>query len=216
MKYYYKIVQGFNPVGEVIETNNCIDKNRVIRNNALKTCFQKAYNFSMEFNLPIVLVLNEFLLKSNQFQNSFIKRIKYLLKSRDLVKEMKKGNFSMTNEYYLFIDFVLEKERRKLEIEGKHILPSRFKSSFFFESEADCKEYLSQSQNLDLHIIKVEFIEEKLLKKFDNNMISEFPNEFTAIDYDFQCKQYLNGVLSDNPKIEVVFQGKYKVICYIT
>jgi hypothetical protein len=210
MKFYYKVVQKHEPVGKIIDTNDCVNEYRVKRNNELKNYFNRVYNFSKDFETPILLVLNDVLLNFNQLPDSFIKRINYNLKLKFLAKERKKC-FFINEEAIYFIDYILEKTRINLQTKEKVILPNRFKSSFFFESETDSKAYLNSFQNPLLRIIKVEFIEETLLKKFDNNLVSEFFPYYTARDYDSQCKLYLSGIFFDKALVEVVFQGKYQI-----
>lgn len=212
MKYYYKITQKTYPIGEIIDTDNCIDKDRIKRNNELLTCFEKAYSFSEDFELPISVVLTEFALKITPLPNNILKRIKYIWKLYFLKIEMKKCDLQYSEISKYSLDFILEKSRIFIQNETKTILPSRFESSFFFESEEDCKRYhLKFSYEGEIYIIKVEIIEPKELVRFDNNILSDFSPYYTSVESLNKAKSYLIGNMSDNPLIEVVFQGKYKI-----
>ncbi|MDO9152135.1 MAG: hypothetical protein Q7U47_00210 [Paludibacter sp.] len=217
MKFYYKVIQSHVPVGKIIDTNYCINEYRVLRNNELKSFFEKAENFSNEFELSISLVLNDTLLKLMKLHKTFIiKGIKYIVKMKKLAKEREKCNFILNDESNFFIDYILEKKRKNLEIEENVILPSRFNSSFFFESADDCNKYYPKFNcNGEIQIVKVEFIETRKSFTFDNSIISDFSRCITSIDYLNHAKLYLSGYISDNPLLEVVFQGKYKIISYI-
>lgn len=213
--YYYKVVENKMSIGEIIDTNSNINSYRYFRHKELIRFFDKVYEFSNEYNLPIIFILNDhYRDKSERAINNLIKRFKYIRKLRILKKEMRKYNFQIDTQGYLFIDYILEKTRLLLEKNENLILPSRFNSSFFFEKVDDCKIYIKTFQNKLLNIIKVEFVEELSLKRFDNNLLSFSPS-FIASDYENQCKTYLLEILLENPLIEVVFQGKYKIISNI-
>jgi hypothetical protein len=213
MKYYYKIIQKLSPIGEIIDTDNSIDELRFKRNKELLTCFEKAYSFSEEFELPISVVLTEIALKITPLPNNFLKRITYIWKLYFLTNEMKKCSLQYSEISKYSLDFILEKTRICIQNETKTILPSRFKSSFFFESEDDCKRYYTKyNYEGEIFIAKVEFIESKEVVRFDNNIISYFSPYATSVECLNQAKSYLSGNMSDNPLIEFVFQGKYKII----
>ncbi len=58
MMYYYKVVSESLPIGQIIDTNNCINEYRVVRNNELKLFFEKVYQFSVNHDLPIFTILS--------------------------------------------------------------------------------------------------------------------------------------------------------------
>lgn len=215
MKYYYKIIQDFIPVGTILDTDECINQRRVIRNRELHSLFEKAYNFSADFELPIESVITNITPNNYYLSRNIIKRIKYYFRLLSLRIKMKRLNFIGFTEGNYFIDFILEKSRTCIQKETYTELPSRYMSSFFFESVNDCNAYWPKFNCVgELRIVKVEFVETRKLFTFDNNSISDFTHCITSIDYLNHSKLYLNGHLSDNPFMEVVFQGKYKIVSY--
>ncbi len=215
MKYYYKIIQEFIPVGTIVDTNECINQRRTKRNRELRSLFEKAYKFSADFELPIENVLTNIIPNFYYLSRNFIKRIKYYIKLLIIKFKMKQLNFIGFIESNYFIDFILEKSRILIQQETKTELPSRYMSSFFFESVNDCNTYYPKFNcEGKIRIVKVEFVETRKLFVFDNNIISDFTNCITSIDFLNRAKLYLNGHISDNPFMEVVFQGKYKIVSY--
>lgn len=216
MKYYYKVVSESFPVGQIIDTNKCINENRVVRNNELQSFFEKVYLFSVKNNLPIIVILSSNYMTFKLFWKNLFNLFSFIDEIRQLKKEWKKKNFQSSIDTNYFIDFMLEKCRNEIQKEKNIVLPSRFKSSFYFETEADSKIYKEKFEYIpNLEIIKVEFLEERVLKKFDNSIISNIYFLSTAKDYESVCQLFLNGYISDNSINEIVFQGKYKITSYI-
>ncbi len=111
---------------------------------------------------------------------------------------------------------MLEKCRNEIQKEKNIVLPSRFNSSFFFETEAGSKNYREKFAHIpNIEIIKVEFLEERILKKFDNNLFSNIYLLSSGKDFELVCQLFLNAYINDNSINEIVFQGKYKIISCI-
>lgn len=214
--YYYKVVSELFTIGQIIDTNNCINEYRVVRNNELKSFFEKVYQFSINHDLPIFTILSSNYMTFKLFWGNLFSLFSFIDEIRQLKKEWKKINFQFSIDANFFIDFMLEKCRNEIQKEKNIVLPSRFKSSFFFETESDSKNYKEKFQHVyNLEIIKVEFLEERILKKFDNNLISNIYFLSSGKDYEKLCQSFLNGYTTDNLINEIVFQGKYKIISYI-
>lgn len=213
MRHCYKIIQDIIPIGKIIDTNECIAHERVGRCKELRNLFEMIYNFSADFNWPVSYLFLGIIPDFVSLQPNIIRRVLYY--SRRLVLKYKSRQFDFNVEGNYFIDFILEKSRFCVQKDLKTELPNRGKSSFFFESLKDCNEYASKSNfKGEIFIVKVEFVETDLLFLFDNNLISDFSNCKISVDYLNQAKLYLNGGKSHNPLMEVVFQGKYKIISY--
>lgn len=213
-KYYYKVVQKAPPIETIIDTKNCINRDRVERNNELLKFFEFVYRYSDEYEYPIWNILSDNLPNFIKSLKYFVKDKLYFNKVKILRKERKESAFSWPSDNVYFIDFILEKVRICVQDELKIELPSRFESSYFFETYEDCKKYFDGYSHLNLEIIKVEFIEDILIEKFDNNLISGFPIYFTAKDYLNHVKIFLYGAASEAPHFEIVFQGKYKIVSH--
>lgn len=216
MKHYYKVISESFPVGQILDTNQCINENRVVRNKELQPFFEKVYLFSIKHDLPIILILtSKYSIFKLLWKNSF-NLFSCIDEIRQLRKERKKKNFQYSLDTNFFIDFMLEKCRQEIQKEKNIILPSRFESSFFFEKEDDSILYKEKFNYIpNLRIVKVELMDERILKKFDNSIISNIYPFSNAKDYDFTFQLFLSGYISDNSINEIVFQGKYKIISYI-
>jgi hypothetical protein len=215
MEYYYKVVPELYRVGEVIDTNQCVNSNRVLRNEELKLFFEKTYNLSIRYNLPIITILTSKYLTPKLILKSFNNLFAYINEIRQLNKERERSHFQLFLDRYYFIDYILEKSRIDLQKDKNVVLPSRFKSCFFFGTEAESRIYKENFNLPQLQIIKVQFINKTILRKYDNNLISDFHCFSTASEYESQSKLFLKGHISDNSLIEFVFQGKFKVISII-
>tara|TARA_B100000378_G_scaffold272723_1_gene264648 strand:- start:179 stop:859 length:681 start_codon:yes stop_codon:yes gene_type:complete len=215
-KYYYKIVSECPKNGIIIDTNEKIDYSMVKRFSELNNLLKLIYECSEKYQKSIREVLIEsksrkIIFKKNSFQKS-VKAIK---------KEIKKTNFNLCVDFNYFTHYILENVRLELMKNSNKKIPNRFESSYFFESISDCKRYL---KNLDktfsssffatnqLKVIKVKFIETKVLRKFDNILLTEFQDHYQSKDFNIIIKKYLKEGTSENPLFEYVFQGFYKVL----
>jgi hypothetical protein len=211
-KHYYKLVDIARPVGEIITTQEKVDSTRVKRYSKLTDLFEQIYNCSKEYELPIGEII--FHIKA-----SFLKRRKYKIENlklkkciKDIRKESSRQHFRVMKEFRWFNDYILEKAKKEIHHELGLVLPNRFESSYFFESIEDCyKYYFNLPRKYHTKIIEVEFIEQKMLKKFDNKLVSEFQDHYTSDDFFNQAKLFLLEGASETPLFEFVFEGKYKV-----
>lgn len=209
---YYKLTK--NPLAKtVIDTNETIDYKRFNRFSELKILFNSIYSTSLEYNLPIGEII--FFINANIFKRLRYKAEHKTIKSKikQIRRESINRKFNINIEFRFFNDFVLEKVRQDLIKNNDIILPDRFKSSYFFKSIDDCKRYYeSLGGNYNCQIIKVKFIKTRELKKLDNYFLSNFQDSFTAINFYNQAQNFLLGEKSATPLLEIVFQGKYKIL----
>jgi hypothetical protein len=215
--YYYKLVQNKLPDGKVIDTNKVTDKDRYVRNLKLKKLFDLIYNYSLDYQIPIQSIFFE--LRPKKFQSivcdvDFVDWNYTFLK--DIKNEVNKSRFVWGNETkYFFNDYLIGKAQSETEFLNIDF-PDRYKSNYFFESKVDCINYLNDiHQQMPRPILIVDFIEVQKFKKFDNRMINNFDKSQISMDLLINTKKYLRGELTNNPLIEVVFQGKYKIITTI-
>ena len=211
-KHYYKLVAIAPAVGEIITTQKGVDSTRVKRYSKLTNLFEQIYNCSKEYELPIGEIV--FHIKASIFKRRKYKIENLELKKciKDIRKESSRRHFRVMREFRWFNDYILEKAKAEIHNELGLILPNRFESSYFFESIEDCfRYYFSLPSKVHTKIIEVEFIEQKVLKKFDNKLISEFQDYYTSDDFYNQAKLFLLEGTSETPLFEIVFEGKYKV-----
>lgn len=211
-KSYYKLVSIAPAVGKIINTREMVDSTRVKRYSKLTNLFEQIYNCSKEYELPIVVIV--FHIKASIFKRRNYKIENLELKKciKDIRKESSRQHFRVMKEFRWFNDYILEKAKTEIYNELGLVLPNRFESSYFFESIEDCyKYYFSLPSKHHTKIIEVEFIEQKMFKKFDNKLVSEFQDDYTSDDFFNQAKQFLLEQTSETPLFEVVFDGKYKV-----
>lgn len=206
-KSYYKVVSDNPRIGSIINTKDCINKYRVKRNKKLYDFFELVYNYSEIKDVSVLSILCSTPLPD--FDNEpEVKKIE---------KMKTKKSFSFEKDGQFFIDYILEKAITDLWRESSIDFPSRFESSFFFETIEDCRRYRDRFSSFGpLKIVKVDFIEKIKLKKFDNVIISEFTQNANSLFYLNQAKLFLLGAKSEKPQFEIVFQGKYKVISYVS
>jgi len=215
-KYYYKIVSEYPENGIIIDTNEKTNHSMVKRFTELNNLLKLIYECSEKYQKSIREVLIEsksrkIIFRKNSFQKS-IKAIK---------KEIKKTDFNLNGEFKYFTYFILENVRLELIKNSDEKIPNRFESSYFFESIADCERYLinlDKTFNSSFYatnqskVIKVKLIETKVLRKFDNILLTEFQDDYHSKDFQTTIKKYLLEETSENPLLEYVFQGLYKVL----
>ena len=208
-KHYYKLVAIAPSVGEIITTQERVDYRRMKRYSKLTNLFEQIYNCSKEYELPIGEIV--FHIKASIFKRLKNKIENLELKKciKEIRKESSKQHFRVMKEFRWFNDYILEKAKTEIHNEFGLILPNRFESSYFFESIEDCyKYYFSLPRKFHTKIIEVEFVEQKILKKFDNKLISEFQDYYTSDNFYNQAKLFLLGGTSETPLFEIVFEGK--------
>lgn len=205
MKYYKIVAIKYNQ-GTIVDTSNNIDYLRIKRFNELKKLFQLIFDFSEKFNISIYNILIQIFNKSQELQEEFeLNKIK---------SEVINTGFICQREFKYFNDFILDKIRNEDKINR---YPDRFKSHYFFKTIEDCFRY---STNLGIYknikIIEVEFLETISIFEGDNQLLTNFNDDFTSKDFYFQAKDFLIQKKTNNSLIEVVFVGKYKVLKYYT
>lgn len=214
MKYCYKIVNSLSNHSGVIDTKASINKNRTNRYNELVRYFQYIYEFSYEKKMPIGQITNDLspyeffipviMIHIDNDYFPFIERIKQI---------QEEINFDWSKrEFSHFIEYIFEKVRLQLNEEMNLNLPSRFESSYFFESKDNCRKYVQEKNLSHVKIIKVEILNSEYLLKLDNSLLNYFPNDLNAVDLENQAKKYWLGETSENSFYEIIFQGRYKVL----
>lgn len=199
----------------IINTKGRIDNYMIKRFSELNKLFKLIYNCSEKYQIPIKKIWIE--LKSKKttlFQrNAFDKEIK------NIKKEIKATKFNLQSEFRYFTYFVLEKIRMDLEKSADIILPNRLESSYFFGNIKDCITYLIglyglsyKTQSTNLKIIEVELKKITCLHKFDNNLLTQFNDDFQSKDFYSVLNSFLLGGKTKKPLYEYVFQGSYQII----
>lgn len=200
----------------IIKTQDRIDHNMIKRLSQLNNLFELIYKCSEFHQISIKDILLKLkskkiiLFTRNRFKND-IKEIKSEIKSKKFILEL---------EFRYFTYFILEKVRQDLLKTSENTnLPNRFESSYFFGNIRDCVVYLIglyglsyKNQSNNLKIIEVEFEKTESLQKYDNNLLTEFKDDFHSKDFYSTLNNFLIGIESENPLYEYVFQGSYKVI----
>ncbi|WP_409446106.1 hypothetical protein [Mariniflexile rhizosphaerae] len=215
-KYYYKVVSNIPENGAIINTANRIDGNMIKRLSDLNNLFDLIYDCSEYHQISIKQIWLK--LKSQEIIVFTRNRLKNDL--RNIKREIKSQNFILESEFRYFTYYILEKVRQDLIRTSKSVaLPNRFESSYFFGNLKDCMIYLIgiyglsyKNQSNNLKIIEVEFEKTETLHKFDNNLLTDFKDDFLSNDFYSTLKDFLLCKESKKPLFEYVFQGSYKVI----
>lgn len=202
---YYKIVGVKQKVGTIIDTSERIDYLRIKRFEELKSLFQLIFEFSIKFNFSIEKTLTLIFSEMNEFSNNN--------ELQTIQTEIINKKFICQKEFNYFIDFVLDKIRNESDFK---LCPDRFRSNYFFKKLDDCFIYNSNLGNINSpKVIEVEFLSVNSIFEGDNQLLTKFSKDFTAKDLYYQAKDFLSQKRTDDPLIEVVFNGKYRILnCY--
>ncbi|MBU2928024.1 hypothetical protein [Winogradskyella psychrotolerans] len=214
--YYYKVVSDVPENGTIINTADRIDRNMLMRLSDLNNLFELIYSCSEYHEISIKQIWLK--LKAKNLILFTRNRLKSDLKN--IKREIKKQNFILQSEFRYFTYYILEKARQDLiKTSGNIDLPNRFESSYFFGNLKDCIVYLIgfyglsfKDQSNNLKIIEVEFERIESLHKFDNNLLTDFKDDFHSKDFYSTLKNFLLCKESEKPLFEYVFQGSYKII----
>jgi hypothetical protein len=129
-----------------------------------------------------------------------------LIKQSDLVKFIddigQNGIYLFDEGYYLW-EYIYEKARTI----HYPILPARHESLFLFENKYDCEYYINIHKGFGI-ICEVDLLQTKALLRVDMNILDEIPNNFTYKETIVTAQKYWGGQKSENPIMEVLFQGK--------
>ena len=181
----------------------------------LDNLFELIYNCSKYHKISIKQILLK--LKTQKTMSFTLNRLKRDLKK--IKREIKKQKFILESEFRYFTYYILEKVRQDLIQTSENIdLPNRFESSYFFGNLKDCIVYLNNLYGLsfknlpNLKIIEVEFEKIESLHKFDNNLLTDFKDDFHSKDFYSTLKNFLLCKESEKPLFEYVFQGSYRII----
>lgn len=104
-------------------------------------------------------------------------------------------------EYYL----------EKVRIEEFNHLPARLESVFFFDSIESCHYYNTLHLNRMGSTREVEILEIRSMFEGDMRIIDELDNNISRDALIEQVRKYWRGEKTENPVIEIVFQGTYKL-----
>ncbi len=214
-RYFYKIVSDNPENGIEINTQNKIDYDLINRISELNYLFKLIYNCSNNHKISIKEILDEI-----EFGYEILDSTNQLKKDLEKIKkEAKLRSFIIKKEFKYFTYNLLEIIRNEINDLHKSNLPNRFKSSYFFGCLKDCKRYLSifygefyKYYSLNLKIIEVQLLKIDTLKRFDNNLLTNFQNHYHSIDFYNTLADFLKEKKSKNPLYEYVFQGSYMVI----
>ncbi len=200
-------------IGEICNTDLMFDQKRIDRFNELSVLFELFYLGSVSYNLPVAyffdLVHTRNYFKLQKLKKTYGVDITYI---NHILKENKKCHFRLMSEGRYFFDYILEIARVQLSTQLDKTIPDRFKSKFFFKSLEDCHLYMKEKGQGK--IIEVEILECVSLSEVDNRLLNHFENQWRSIDLMNQAMKALLGEVSNSPLIEIVFQGKYRVLSY--
>lgn len=87
-------------------------------------------------------------------------------------------------------------------------MPSRMDSLFLFDNLQDAKNFMDEFRDSNYVIAPVKIIE-GLVKSFDMNWFSNVPIDIPLSEVEKYARNYWEQKQTDNPVIEVLFQGKY-------
>jgi len=215
-KYYRidSILSDLPAIGKVIETDKVFDINRIARFAELKSIFEKTYNYSDQYNLPVATILELISTMNTPRFNLLYSRIEVGKDQvNSIIEDVNKANLQLNKEGRFFFDYILTIAKKKIFDEKKIDLPDRFLSKYFFENLGDCYSYIREFGIGK--IIEVKFIEVNYLLRADNKLLSSFENDATSKDLLKQSEDFLLGVETLNPVYEIVFRGKYQITKHI-
>lgn len=119
------------------------------------------------------------------------------------------------NNQFIFFDngtVLWEYYLEKVRSEEFNYLPARLKSVFFFQDINNSTEYNKIHLNGMGSTYSVEIMEEKSMFEGDMRIIDEFNNSISRDPLIEQVRKYWRGEKTENPVMEIVFQGKYNLI----
>ena len=131
----------------------------------------------------------------------------------DLMFEFLQG-FDEENQFIFFDngiilwEYYLEKVRNE---EFSH-LPPRLKSAFFFDDIDKCNDYNKVHLSGLGSTFEVDVLENKSMFAGDMRIIDELDNSISRDKLLEQIRKYWLGGKTENPMMEIVFQGRYELI----
>ena len=111
--------------------------------------------------------------------------------------------YDWDNNHYLW-EFIWEMVRN-YEFPDK---PSRMDSLFLFDKRQNAMDFLNQYRDLNCVLAEVNLLE-GITESFDMNWFSEVPSNIPLSEVEQYARNYWGQKQTDNPVIEVLFQGKY-------
>lgn len=123
-------------------------------------------------------------------------------------------SFDEDNQFVMFLngtvlwEYYLEKVR---SAEFAH-QPARLKSVFFFENVNDCGNYTQTHLSGMSKTFGIEILETSALFSGDMAIIDAIENSITRNELIDEIRRYWNADTTENPIMEVIFQGKYKLV----
>lgn len=123
-------------------------------------------------------------------------------------------SFDEENQFIIFDNGTIlwEYYLEKVRAEEFNHLPARLQSVFFFENVSDCDNYKNHHLSGIGAIFGIETLETTNLFKGDMAIIDELDNSISRDELLEQIRKYWRGDKTENPIMEVVFQGKYNLI----
>lgn len=116
---------------------------------------------------------------------------------------------------FIFFDngiFLWEYYLEKVRFEEFNHLPKRMSSTFFFDNIDSCNYYITNHLNGIGQIKKIELVETKISFQGDMSIIDAIENSISRDELLETIRKYWRGEKSDNPVMEVIFQGSFKFI----
>lgn len=90
---------------------------------------------------------------------------------------------------------------------------NRLECSYFFSSIEDCEKFKQYPGMENGVICKVQIVEQRLIFTGDMNWLNNIDErKAKAIDALEVAKKYWEGKMTQSPMLEILFQGKYKLI----
>jgi hypothetical protein len=117
------------------------------------------------------------------------------------------------NNQYIFFDngpLLWEYFFEKVRLNEFSHLPKRFSSTFFFDNTDNCNYYRNNHLNGIGKIKGIELIETRNLFQGDMKILDDVEISISRDELIEMVRKYWRGEQTDNPIIEIIFQGTYR------
>ncbi|SFU60640.1 hypothetical protein SAMN05216480_109124 [Pustulibacterium marinum] len=215
----YKIINVVNkfPLNKIIDSETLINKDKKQRLEKMFPIFDLIHEYSIRYNKSVFEIRDE--LSKNRL---------YLIKNKQqkdylvLKKSIKNSGFLIYSDFQNnYLEYVIEKARIILSKQVNTKYSNRLDYIFFFKSKSDCIKYLATTNQLDFYekkiitIAKIQFTSVDEIAYLDNNLLSNYTESFTVPEYVQKTISYWLEKLSEEPLIEILFKGKFKILEYL-
>jgi len=161
-------------------------------------------------NEPIAL---SSLLMNNKHDNFILKQQIYdiIFDIQDICQRQSSSQWSVPdpiNNGTNFWEYLYEKRRKK----NFNNICSRLNSYFVFTNENDCKRYRDNIRGGNGEIVGIEIVESNNIFESDMQLMDKLENHFTINTINTFIDNYWNRIYTQKPIIEIMFQGKFKII----